>query len=78
MVLEYYLDLEHLVSTANIPGLVELTFSSVLPFKMTIGPMIAVDDEWYDLEKWAKYHPGGTFIAVFGRVCFIGSNRHLT
>jgi hypothetical protein len=39
--------------------------------------MIAVDDEWYDLEKWAKYHPGGTFIAVFSHVCFFGSKRAL-
>lgn len=24
-----------------------------------VGPVIAIDDEWYDLEKWANTHPGG-------------------
>eukprot|EP00729_Bicosta_minor_P003992 gene3992-26882_t len=27
-----------------------------------VGPVIAIDDEWYDLEKWANTHPGGAHI----------------
>ena len=26
------------------------------------GPMLAIDGEWYDLEKWATHHPGGRFL----------------
>ena len=24
-----------------------------------LGPVISIDDEWYNLEKWADNHPGG-------------------
>lgn len=27
-----------------------------------LGPVISIDDEWYNLEKWADNHPGGAHI----------------